>query len=59
MVMPGVVGRERAADHRFARKVPVLGVGDDGTADHLIDMRAVQREPVDQAGERRGQHVEI
>jgi hypothetical protein len=34
-------------------------VGDDGAADHLVDMRAVQREPVDQSAERRGQHVEI
>ena len=51
--------RERAADHRLARKVPILGVGDHGAADHLIDMRAMQRIPVDQAGERRGQHVEI
>ena len=45
--------RERAADHRFARKVPVLGVGDHGAADDLIDMRAMQREPVDQSAERR------
>ena len=50
---------ERAADHRFARKVPVLGVGDHGAADDLIDMRAMQREPVDQSAERSGQHVEI
>ena len=59
MVMAGVVGCERAADHRLARKVPVLGVGDDGAADHLIDMGAMQREPIDQAGERRDEHVEI
>ena len=58
MVMPGVVG-ERAADHRLAREVPVLGVGDHGAADDLVDMRAMQREPVDQAVERHGQHVEI
>ena len=59
MVMAGRGGRERAADHRLAGEVPVLGVGDDRAADHFVDMRAVQGEAIDQTAERGGEHVEI
>ena len=59
MVMPGVRRRELGAEHRLARQVPVLGVGDDGAADHLVDVHALQLVLVDQPAERRGQHVEI
>ena len=52
-------GGERAADHRLAGKVPVLGMGHHGAADHFVDMDAVQREAIDEAAERGGQHIEI
>ncbi len=34
-------------------------MGDDGAANHLADMGAMERELLDQAAERGGEHVEI
>ena len=58
MVMPGRQ-REGAADHRLAGEVPILGMGDDGAADHFVDMGAVERKAIDEAAKRPSQHVEI
>ena len=59
MVMPGVVGAELGAEQRFARQVEILRVGDDGAADHLVDVLALQVVAIDERVERAGHQVEI
>ena len=52
---PGQLG----ADDGLARDVPVLGVSDDGAADHLVDVHAGELVAIDQPVERGGQHLQI
>ncbi len=59
MVMPGVEASRRVPSTASRVEIEVLRVRDDGAADDLVDVLALQVVAVDQRVERAGHHVEV